>query len=45
MLYYFKKGKNTTEIQNTYVQCMEKVLWLTERVNSGLLSFILEISH
>ena len=27
MLYYFKKGKNTTEIQKKrFVQCMEKVL-------------------
>ena len=26
MLYYFKKGKNTTEAQKRCVQCMEKVL-------------------
>ena len=26
------------------VQYMEKVLWLTERVKSGLWSFVLEIS-
>ena len=27
MLYYFKKGKNTTEMQKKrFVQCMEKVL-------------------
>ena len=27
-----------------FVQCMEKVLWLTEHVKSGLRSFVLEIS-
>ena len=28
MLYYFKKGKNVTEMQKKkIVQCMEKVLW------------------
>ena len=26
MLYYFKKGKNATEMQKRFVQCMEKVL-------------------
>ena len=26
------------------VQCMEKVLWLSERVNSGLRSFMVQIS-
>ena len=26
MLYYFKKGKNATETQKRFVQCMEKVL-------------------
>ena len=47
MLYYFKKGKNATEMQKmicAVVQCMEKVLWLIERVKSGLQSFVLEIS-
>ena len=46
MLYYFKKGKNATEMQNKrFVQCVEKVLWLIERVKSGLRCFVLEISH
>ena len=31
MLYYFMKGKNTTEMQRRFVQCVEKVLWLTDR--------------
>ena len=44
MLYYFKKGTNTTETQ-IFVQCVEKVLWLIECVKSGLWSFVLEISH
>ena len=26
MLYFSKKGKNTTETKNRFVQCMEKVL-------------------
>ena len=41
MLYYFKKGKNSTETQKKkkFVGCMEKVLWLTEHVKSGLLGF------
>ena len=26
MLYYFMKGKNTTEMQRRFVQCVEKVL-------------------
>ena len=26
MLYYFEKGKNTTEMHKSLVQCMEKVL-------------------
>ena len=43
MLYYFKKGENATETQR-FVQYMEKVLWLIERVKSGLWSFMLEIS-
>ena len=44
MLYYFKKDKTTNETQKRLVQYMEKVLWLTERVKSGLWSFVLEIS-
>ena len=43
MVYYFKKGKNTT--QKRFVPCMEKVLWLIERVKSGLRSFMLEVSR
>ena len=39
MLYYFKKDKNATAMQN-----MEKVLWLIECVKSDLQSFMLEIS-
>ena len=31
MFYYFKKGKNTTEMQKKIVRCMEKVLWLLKR--------------
>ena len=46
MLYYFKKGKNATEIQKKrFVQCVEKVLWLIKCVKSGLWSFVLEISR
>ena len=46
MLYYFKKGKNATEMQKIkrFVQCMEKVRWLIECVKGGLWSFMLEIS-
>ena len=41
MLYYFKKGKNTTETQTQkIVQYIEKVLWLIETVKSGLWSFL-----
>ena len=44
--YYFKKGKNATEMQkNRFVQCMEKVLWLIKSVNNGLQSFMQEISR
>ena len=48
MLYYFKKGKNATEMQKKFVQCMEKVLWLIESVKSGLWSagdFSLDDAH
>ena len=38
MLYYFKKGKNA---EKRFVQCMEKVPWLIERVRNGLWSFLL----
>ena len=43
MLYYFKKGKNTTETQKRFVWCFEKVLSLTECVKDGLHSFVLKI--
>ena len=44
MLYYFKKGKNTTETQKKIsLQYMKKVLGLIECVKSGLRSFLLEI--
>ena len=38
MLYHFKKGKNATEMQKNkrFLLCVEKVLWLTECVKSGL---------
>ena len=42
MLYYFKKGKNTT-VTNTL--CMENLLWLIKHVKSGLPSLMPEISH
>ena len=45
MFYYFKKGKNATEMQKKkkgFVQCMEKVLCHIEHVKSGLQSFMLE---
>ena len=46
MFFYFKSGKNTTEMQKErFVQCMEKVLGLPEHVESGLRSFVLEISR
>ena len=45
MLYYFKKGKNTTKMQKKrFVQCMEKVLWVVKHVKSGFQSFMLEIT-
>ena len=45
MLYYFKKGKNATEVQKIFVQGMEKNLWLIICVKSDLWAFMLEISH
>ena len=42
MLYYFKKGKNATEMQKRFVHCVEKVLQLIKCVKSGLRSFMLE---
>ena len=39
IMLYFKKGKNTTEMQKRFVQCIEKVLWLIECVKSGLWRF------
>ena len=44
MLYYFKKGKNTTETQNKVCEVDGKGA-VTERVKSGLRNFVLEISH
>ena len=42
ILCYFKKGKNTTEMQKKkFVQYMGKVLWLIKRVKSGLWWFSL----
>ena len=43
MLCYFTKGKNAKK-KKRFVQCMEKVLWLTECGKSGLWSFMLESS-
>ena len=47
MLYYFKKGKDTTEMHThkRLEQCLEKMQWLIERVKSGWQSFVLEISR
>ena len=45
MSYYFKKGKNATEMQKSFVQFMENVLWVIKRVKSGLQSSVLEISQ
>ena len=44
MLYYFKKGENTAEMQKKkrFVHCVEKVLQLIKCVKSGLRSFMLE---
>ena len=36
MFYYFKKGKNTTEMKKKIVQCVEKVLWVIVCVKSVL---------
>ena len=45
MLNYFKKGKTTTEKENqSFEQCMEKVLRLIKHARSGLLRFPLEAS-
>ena len=43
MLYYFKKGKNTTERQKKICAVYGKGA-VTERVKSGLQSFVVEIS-
>ena len=43
MLYYFKKGKNTTEMQKICA-VYEEVAEMIEHVKSGLWSFMLEIS-
>ena len=39
MLYYFRKVKMQLKCEKRFVHCMEKVLWLTEYVKSGLRSF------
>ena len=39
MLYYFKKGKSSTETKKRFMQHMEKVLSLIEYVKSGLQCF------
>ena len=44
MLYYIKKDKNSGEKKKNK-QFIEKVLWLIECVKSGLLNFVLKISH
>ena len=44
MLYYFKKGKNTTEMQKEICAVYGEST-VTERVKSGLRIFVLEISH
>ena len=44
MLYYLRKGKNSTEkAKKNVVWHIEKVLWLIEHAKSGLGSFVLEI--
>ena len=46
MLYYLMKGKNATAMRKKICAVhMEKVLWLTKHVKSGLRSFVLEISR
>ena len=40
-----RKVKTRLKRKKWFVQCMEKVLWLIERVKSGLQSFMLEISR
>ena len=42
MLSYFKKGKNATDAKKDFCN-MEKVLWLTECVTSGLQTFLVTI--
>ena len=46
MLCFIISRKVKMQLKHTqrFVQCMEKVLWLTECVKSGLWGFILEIS-
>ena len=40
-----RKVKTQLKHKKRFVQCMEKVLWLIERVKSGLRSLVLEISR
>ena len=44
MLYYFKKGKNSTEMHKKICAAYGEGA-VTERVKSGLQSFVLEISQ
>ena len=44
MLYYFKKGKNATETPKKICAVYGEGA-VTERVKSGLRSFMLQISH
>ena len=39
------EGKKQPKRKKRFVQCMEKVLWLIERVKSSLQNFVLEISQ
>ena len=46
MLYYLRKGKNSTEkAKKNVVWHIEKVLWLIKRAKSGLGSSVPEIFH
>ena len=45
MLYYFKKGKNTTEMQKKIHAGYEESAVTDRTRQSGLLSFMLEISR
>ena len=45
MLYYFKKGKNTTKMQKKIYAVYGEDAVTIEHVKSGLRSSVLEISH